>query len=117
MEYSTTSFHSRWEVHWHGQSRRFGYRDGVRAIVGGEIGAGAVVAAGAEAAEGQTAAGAGGRAVPVNYTGAAGVGERLPLRWLITEQPGTEAELRVVGQCDCIGKIFGAEDLEQRAED
>ena len=75
-----------------------------------------MVAAQANAAEGEGAAGAGSGAIPVDDAGADFVAEFFVEGGVVAEQAGGEAEGGVVGFGDGGVEIFDADDLEQGAE-
>src|SRR6266478_9041636 len=82
------------------ERRRLHRRHRIRTIVGGEVAAGAVIAAEADAAEGEGAAAAGGLAVPIDYAGADLFIKVGPQPCIVAQQAGHQSELRAIGLGD-----------------
>src|ERR1051325_5850139 len=91
--------------------------DGIRAVVNAESSGRAVVAAVAQAAEGQLAAGARGAGVDVDATGAAAALEGLDGGGVFGKEAGGQAEVGGVGLLEgLLERPYHAE-AEERAED
>src|SRR3954453_7280052 len=91
-------------------------RDRVRAVVRGVVAARAVVAAQADAAEGELAAGAGGGAVPVHDAGTDLPEELLVQLPPVAQKRGGQSELRVVRLANRGVEVGDADHLEERPE-